>query len=897
MPTDTGRPSPEALLKAARKEGRGRLKIFLGMAPGVGKTYAMLRAAQRAREQGTDVCVGLIETHGRAETEAQLAGLELLPRARYEHRGRGLEELDVQAILKRRPKLVLVDEFAHSTVPGAPHPKRYQDVEDLLDAGIDVWTTLNVQHLESLNDIVARITGVQVRETVPDAMLDGADEIELIDLPPEDLIQRLKEGKVYVPEQARLALNQFFGRGALTALRELALRAAAEQIDAQMLEYKQRHAVADSWPTRERMLVCVNETDISQQVIRAARRIADHRRLPWVAVHIETPRALNLSDQDKDRIARNLRLAERLGAETLTLPGNDLVEELVAVARSRNASQIVVGRPQPRRLRWPWQRSIAAELIRRAAPLEITVVTWAGTGKTESPKIDLSAIAHSDWTSYAWAAGVSALATSIAWLVETWLPLTSLGVVFLVAVLGVSVRLGLWPAVFASLLCATLFNFLFTEPRYTLTIQDADDLAVLTALLLTSLVVGNVGGRMRKQLDALKASTRQAREVSDYGHHLAAAAELREVVRATVDHCAATLSSQTVVMRPAVGEQGLIVLAGSNNQRPLEPIDHAAARWALEHDEAAGFSTDTLPGSGWLFLPLTTARGRLGVLGAQLSGVGRQPDPDERRILDAIADLAAVAIERTELVADLERSRVLTESEQLRAALLSSVSHDLRTPLVSVLGAAESLASGSDRLSAGARRELAESILDEAERLNRFVQNLLDMTRLSYGKLEPRLDWCDLGDLIASLRKRLARVLAGRALSISLAPDLPLLRADPVLLEQVLVNLVDNAVKYSPPGSAVRIEASLAGREVLIRVIDHGGGIAEADREQIFDMFFRVRAGDGRSAGTGLGLAICRGLMQAHGGSVRAVAGPRGLGTCIELRLPQQAAQVATSAA
>jgi two-component system sensor histidine kinase KdpD len=891
--SDASRPSPEQLLKDARRAGRGRLKVFLGAAPGVGKTYAMLRAAQRAKADGVDVCVGLIETHGRAETEAQLAGLEHLPRARIEYRGRWLEELDVDGILKRRPGLVLVDEFAHSNVPGSNHPKRYQDVEDLLSAGLDVWTTLNVQHLDSLNDVVARVTGVAVRETIPDEVLDGADEIELIDLPPEELIRRLKDGKVYVPEQARQALNQFFGRGALTALRELALRAAAEHIDAEMLEFKARHAVSQTWPTRERLLVCVNEQDITQTVIRTARRIAEHRRIPWIAVHIETPRALSLSDAAKTRVEQNLRLAQRLGAETLSAPGTDLIATLLELARARNATQIVVGRPQPHAWRWPWAKSVATELIRRAAPIDVTVVTWVGTAQPSAarwPALTLPKL--QPWRSYVAAAALSVVAALVALVLDRFVGLLSLGVVFLLAVLLVAVRRGLGPALFASVLCSALYNFLFTEPKFTLLVHDPDDFAALLSFFVAALLAGNVGGRLRQQLEATKQSAREALELSEFSQRLAAAAEIREVVQATVNHLRAMLDTEAVIMRPDA-EGTLIVEGGSNNQRPLQAVDHAAAKWAYDHDEAAGCSTDTLPASGWRFLSLVTARGRIGVVGAHFAGRGRDPDARERGRFDAVADLAAIAIERTQLASDLEQSRVLVESEQLRAALLSSLSHDLRTPLVSVLGAAESLLSEGERLEAPARSELAASILDEAERLNRFVQNLLDMTRLSYGALRPKLDWCEVRDLLAGARKRLTRVLDGRPVSFEVPADFPLLRVDAVLMEQVLVNLLDNAAKYSPAGAPISVECDAVGQQLSICIRDRGSGIAPADRERVFDMFYRARAGDSRTAGTGLGLAICRGLLQAHGGSIRALANPDGVGSCLEILLPRIEAETA----
>lgn len=886
MTTVGARPSPEQLLKDARRAGRGRLKVFLGAAPGVGKTYAMLRAAHRAKADGVDVSVGLIETHGRPETEAQLAGLERLPRASVEHRGRSFDELDVAGILKRRPQLVLVDEFAHSNITGASHPKRHQDVDDLLDAGLDVWTTLNVQHLDSLNDVVARITGVAVRETIPNEVLDAADEIELIDLSPEDLIRRLKEGRVYVPDQARHALTQFFGHGSLTALRELALRTAAEHIDAQLLEFKSRHAVAEPWPTRERMLVCVNEQDISQTVIRAARRLAEHRRIPWIAVHVQTPRALAMPDVMQDRVERNLRLAQRLGADTLSVPGTDLVATLVELARTRNASQIVVGRPQSRRLRWPWTRSIANELIRRAAPLEITVVTWTpAESPSSASRQQAFTLPTPRWQPYASTVLVCIAAALIAAVLDRFVGLLSLGVVFLLAVLLIAVRLGLWPSLLASALSSMLYNFLFTEPRFTLVVHDPDDFAAVASFFVAALLAGNLGGRLRQQLDALKLSTRRAHEQAEFSARLTGAAQKADVVRATVEHLANVLGVEAVAMQPGP-ETRLIVLPGSSNTRPLSDVAQAAARWSWEHEEAAGAGTDTLPASPWRFMPLGTARGKLAVLGLHSAQLERETGAADLRLLQSVCDLSALALERTQLAADLETSRVATETEGLRAALLSSVSHDLRTPLVSVLGAAETLTHEDATLTPATRRELAAHILDEAERLNRFVQNLLDMTRLSYGKLAPRLDACDVHELLAGARRRVERQLGTRALRLDVAPELPLLRVDALLIEQVLVNLLDNALKYSPADAPVRVECRREDDGVLIAVSDRGPGIPEADREKVFDMFFRVKLGDTRAAGTGLGLAICRGILAAHGGSIRVNTPHDGIGTRMEVRLP-----------
>lgn len=887
------RPSPEALLQQAARESRGRLKLFLGAAPGVGKTYAMLRAAHRRKAEGAEVCVGLIETHGRVDTEAQLQGLEVLPRRTLAHRDREFTELDVDAILQRRPQLVLVDEFAHSNIPGSCHPQRHQDIDDLLDAGIDVYSTLNVQHIESLNDVVARITGVEVRETVPNAALASADEIELIDLPPEDLIQRLKEGKVYVPEQARQALHQFFGRGALTALRQLAMRVAAERVDAQLMQYKQTHGLGEVWPTRERILVCVNDTDISQVVIRAARRIAENRRIPWLAVHVETPRSRRQPVAVKERIARNLRLAERLGAQSQRLLGDDLVATLLACAKRENASQIMVGRPLASRLRWPWSRSVAGALVRGAAPLEVTVVTWTPpAGRSSRREVRLSPVMPRSWSSLKpYAAGVliGAVITAVLTYAPVLLPVSAAPMLYLLGVVIVAARLGFWPAVFSALLYFLLFNFFFSPPLYTLTVANFSDVQSLLTFLVVALITGRLGGQLREQLEEQRASHRRAAAIAAFGARLAGATEQREVVSAVAEQLRQELAPETVLMLPDAGGR-LLVQAGSTERKPLGASDQAAARWAFDKGQTSGWNTDTLPAAQWLFLPLSSGSGTLGVLGIRRGEAGESFTDVERRALEAAADLTVIALERTRLVTQLETSRVAVETEQLRAALLSSVSHDLRTPLVSVLGAAGALLERQHTLAPADRDTLLETIVEEAERLDRFVQNLLDMTRLSYGGLQLRRDWCDLRELIGQVRHRLARNLQSRPIELSLPPRLPLLRVDAVLIEQVLVNVFDNATKYSPPDSPITVAASVAYGRLRLLISDRGDGIALGEREAVFNMFHRARSGDTRVAGTGLGLLICRGFVEAHGGRIVALDGAGGPGESpgctIEISLP-----------
>jgi two-component system sensor histidine kinase KdpD len=897
MPQESLRPSPEALLAEARKEGRGRLKIFLGAAPGVGKTYAMLEAAQLRKREGVDVAIGLLETHGRRDTEALMAGLEVLPRTQIDYRGRKFPELDVDGILRRRPQLVLVDEYAHSNVPGTRHLKRHEDIAELLAAGINVYSTLNIQHLESLNDIVERISGVRVRETIPDQALDAADEIELVDLPTEDLLQRLKEGKVYIPETARQAMAQFFSRGNLTALRELAMRTAAERVDAQVLDYMKTHAVTGPWPTRERIMVCVSEAGIGQRVIRAARNMAETRRIPWIAVHVETDRTRRLPEDSKDRIARNLQLAERLGGEAVTISGTNLVGDLLAYAASRNITHIVVGRPLALGLPSLLRPSVADQLIRRGEKFEITVVNWTEEEAEESGAAERPQPAFPNPRDLLTAALVAVIAAAASFVLERWLPAPWLSLVFLTGVLVVAVRIGLWPSLLTALLSFGLLNFFFTEPIHTFSIGSNTDLAALVFFLLVAMLAGNEGARMRSHVLALRESARRMSELYEFNRKLATAVGINEATAAVAQHIFGVSGSEVVVMLPdAYGK--LLVKPGSTEKRPLGDIDRAAAVWAFEHRSPSGWATDTLPAAAWMFLPLGTPRGALGVLGIRRVKEQQTLPAGQMRVFNTIADQAALAIERIHLAGDIEQARLLTETEQLRSALLSSVSHDLRTPLVSIMGSASTLSQMGDKLDAAQKQALLETLLAEAERLNRFVQNLLDMTRLGYGALKAKPDWCDLRDIVGEARQRLKNVLAGHELLLDIR--VPLVYADPVLMEQVLVNLLDNAAKYSPAGATIRIEARLEENEVVMGIVDEGPGIPAEDREKVFDMFYRVKAGDSQTAGTGLGLSICRGLLEAQGGSIKIAAGNNGRGTRVELRMPHReraAASVASRGA
>lgn len=874
------RPSPDALLAEAAQEGRGRLKIFLGAAPGVGKTFAMLEAAHERVREGVDVAVGLVETHGRRETEALLGGLEVLPRRAVSYRERSFEEMDLDALLARKPGLALVDELAHANVPGSRHLKRWQDVEELLAAGIDVYTTVNIQHIEGLNDVVEQITGVRVRETVPDAILAAAAEIELIDLPPEDLIKRLNEGKVYLPEQARRAVHHFFSPGTLTALREMALRHAAERVDRQMVDFMRAHAIAGPWPARERVLVCVDERADALRLVRVAKRAAERRGAALIAATVETPKSYALSDADKDRIDAAMRLAARLGGETAILEGDDVVAAVLGFARERNVTQIVVGRARPGR--WGLGKAVTDRLIAAAGQINVLVV---GGGADKPLSRTAPARPQEGWLGYGLAVAAVAAATLVGVAVDrAGLPIANISVAYLMAVLLAAMRAGRKPAIAGSLASFFAFNFFFTEPRYSFAITDTQNILTVVLFLAAAVIVSNMAARLRAQMETSRESARRTHNLYEFGRKITAAATEDDVLWAVVHHVAATIGGKSLVLTPE-DDGALAIVAGYPPEDRLDDKSAAAADWAWAQGKIAGRGSETLPAADWLFLPLATGRGRIGVLGVQMTDRADAPSAAQLRLLETLADQAAVAIERTALVTDMEAAKVATERERLRAALLSSLSHDLRTPLVSILGAATSLVSYDAVLDSANRRELAQTIQDEAERLNRFVQNLLDMTRLGAGALEPKTDWADLADIVRAAVDRARRIARRHTLKVEIAADMPLIRVDAVLIEQVVFNLVDNACKYAPPGTVVKIWAKPADGDVVLEVIDQGPGIPPEDREKVFEMFYRVRQTDSQS-GTGLGLAICRGIVEAHGGSIRVDEGIHGVGAAIVVRLP-----------
>ncbi|WP_374651770.1 DUF4118 domain-containing protein [Dongia sp.] len=889
-PDPIGRPSADALLESAQREQQGRLKIFLGAAPGVGKTYEMLLSGKKRRQEGIDVVIGVVETHGRAETEALLEGLEVIPRKLIHYRDHELPEMDIDAILARRPQLVLVDELAHTNAEGSRHTKRYQDVEELLSHGIDVYSTLNIQHLESLNDVVAQITHVRVRETLPDRIVDRADEVELIDLTPKDLIQRLKEGKVYMRDAADRALQHYFAEGNLTALRELALRRTAQRVDDQMLNYMQAHAIAGPWAAGERVLVCVNEHPGSFGLVRYAKRAADRMQARWSAIHVETTRYHHLSEKERDRVDEALRLAERLGGDAVTLPGNSIAADLIDYARANNITQIIIGKSN--RSRWFefLHGSVVRDLVRASGNIGIHVVAGAqiredsGDGRLAeaNPAFSLAPFVGSTVT-----VGLALLA-SLA--IDRFIDLPNISMMFLAAVLFSAVQYGLWPSLFASILSTLAYNYFFLEPIHTFTVADPSNVIALFFFLMVAILTSNLTAKVRAEARASRQRATSTAALYNFSRKVAAIGEMDDLLWAVAHQIALMLRVHVILLLPddKDGENGdITVRIGYPPDDELNAADLAAARWAWDHGKPAGRGAETLPGARRLFLPLATERGKVGVMGLDREEGGPMFTPEQKRLLDALCDQAAVAIERIRLMQDIDKARVMSETEQLRTALLTSISHDFRTPLASIIGSISSLRSLWPKFPDETREELLRTAQEEAERLNRFIGNILDMTRLEAGALAPSTQPTEIGEVVAGVLIQSKAMLSQHRVTTEIRPALPLLGIDPTLTGQIVLNLLDNAAKYAPPGSEIHIAAEATPDAVIVSVKDQGPGIPAADLENIFDRFFRVGGTDRRRAGTGLGLAICRGFAQSMGASIRAANRTDGQGAVFSLTFPR----------
>ncbi|OAT82333.1 sensor histidine kinase [Desulfotomaculum copahuensis] len=880
------RVDPEALLASLDREDRGKLTVFLGAAAGVGKTYAMLEAARDRLAEGVDVVAGWVETHGRAETEALLKGLTVVPPRHVVYKDKEFQEMDLDALLARRPTLALVDELAHTNIPGSRHVRRYQDVEELLAAGINVYTTLNIQHLESVNDVVAQVTGVQVRETVPDRVLESA-RVQVVDIPPEELVQRLKEGKVYVPGQAREALKKFFRPGNINALRELALRYAARRVDRQKEAYMRLHGIAGPWPSGERVMVCVSPSPFSARLIRIARRMAESFQAEWLAVYVETPRRFPAGEAARDRLAKNLRLAEELGAEIVNISGSDVAEELLELAQKHNVSQIVIGKPLHSKF-WEWTHgSVVDRVIRHSRGISIHVIPGQpepGHGRGPAPRRKGGNF-NFPVTPYLMVMAMVIAVVLLAVPLKPFLGLINIAMIFLLPVLFSAVKWGRPPAIAAAALAIITFDFFLVPPVLSFSVADIRYIFSFVIFLLVALFTGTLSTRLRQQVES--ARTREVRTAALYSlsRDIAAVAELAPVLDSIVKKVSAAVDSEVVLLLPA--EDGKLELragAAAGGESSLDESELAVADWSFRRGQRAGRGTDTLNGAARLYLPLRTEQGVHGVLGIRPAGPERHLPPEQVRLLEAFAGLAAVAVNRVQLTERAKEARVLAESERLRTALFNSLSHDLRTPLASIIGAVTGLLDADGVYGPEARRDLLQTIRQGAMRMNRFVSNLLDMARLESGLLSLNREWCDIQDIIGVAVGRLDEALRNRPLKIDIQPGLPLVRADFVLIEQVLVNLLDNALKYSSPGSEITISVSQQSRQLAVAVADRGPAVPEGDLERIFDKFYRLRS-PRQVSGTGLGLAICRGIIEAHGGRIWAANIPAG-GVMITFVLP-----------
>jgi two-component system sensor histidine kinase KdpD len=867
--TSDGRPDPDQLLARVQEEeakaARGKLKIFFGASAGVGKTYAMLGAARRQKELGTDVVIGVVETHGRKETEALITGLERLPLCEIPYRGSVLKEFDLDAALARRPALILMDELAHSNVAGSRHPKRWQDIHDLLAAGIDVYSTVNVQHLETLNDVVSGIAGIRVWETVPDRIFDEADEVVLVDLPPDDLLQRLKEGKVYLPQQAERAIRNFFRKGNLIALRELALRRTADRVDDEMLAYRRETSVATVWQTRDALLVCIGSGTGAERLVRTGARLAGRLEAPWHAVHVHTH--TSEPEVERQRIVRALELSASLGAETATLVADDPVTALVDYAREQNLSRLLVGRDHPRPWR-PWYRSMADRIGQAAPDLDVIQVARNEDARAaRSPST--AAPAPGNWLAYLKAAAICAVATGLATPLAGVIELTNIAMLFLLAVLIVAMRLGRGPAVASSFLAVAAFDFFFVAPRFSFAVSDAQYLMTFAVMLSVALITGQLTARYKQHADVATQREARARALYEMARDLSAALLPMQIAEACDRFLSVEFGAQAALLLTDAGDHLQVETVSAKGRSGSPPIvDEGVARWAFDHGEAAGLSTDTLPGSPLLYLPLKAPMRTRGVLAIAPRDPLRVQGPEARRQLDTFASLVAIAVERMHYVEVAQSTLLQMESESLRNSLLAAISHDLRTPLSVLVGLAESIRLTQPPPTDDQAR-LAGTLKEEALRMSVKVNKLLDMARLQAGKIQLNRQWQPLEEIVGSALMATAAPLAAHSVSAVLPDDLPLIEIDAVLIERVLCNLLENAAKFTPAGTHISISAAVRGSEVDVWVDDSGPGFPKGREEAIFEKFERG-ARESATPGVGLGLAICRAIVAAHGGSIHA---------------------------
>lgn len=887
----TDRPNPDELLEKISKEAKGKLTVFLGAAAGVGKTFNMLEAAHDKLQEGTNVVIGWVETHGRAETEKLVEGLPCIaPKLMY-YRERELKEMDIDAILREKPELVLVDELAHTNIPGSRHVRRYQDVEEIINAGINVYTTLNIQHIDSLNDVVAQITGVIVRETVPDYIVEQADNLRLIDIPPEDLIKRLKEGKVYVPGQAAQALKKFFRPGNINALRELALRFTASRVDQDMTQYMRSNRIAGPWPAAGRVMVCVSASPFSAQLIRAAKRLSEGLHADFLALHVETSRRrFPVSDKERDRIARNIRLAEELGGKTLTVVADNLVQEILDAARNHNVTSIVVGKPRHSRLWELIHGSLVDKIIRHSAGINVYVIQ-GNAEKEQGPTVKTAApdISKLNWLHTVGGLAMTAAVTAVSCLFKPQLELVNIALLYLLPVLLTALWWGRWSSYLTALAGVLAFDYLFVPPILNFTVYDIRYLWSFIIFIVVSFIIGGRTEKLRQEAKSARQREKSVRALYEFSRQIAAVTDLNYIAQELARHSGDTIGRETVVLIPS--EQGKLTVLGTyvpnavfagNNKETLPETEYAVAAWSFEHGQVAGRSTETLPGAQFLFVPLVSGEQIGGVLGISIGD--QKITSEEKRLIDAWAGLAAIAVERVTLAKAARQAELLAESDKIRTILFNSISHELRTPLSAITGAASTLLDKSIEYSRDLQRELLETIQDGATRMERVVANLLDTARLESGMLSLKIDWCDIEDIVGIALRRLGDLTKKHPMEIQLPPDLPLIRADCVLLEQVLLNLLDNAMKYSPAGRKIRVTASAVGATLKVNIYDNGPGIPEDDLDHIFEKFYRAKQ-PVTVSGTGLGLSICKSIIEAHSGRIWAENAPDG-GAKISFVLP-----------
>lgn len=865
---------PDAILSAHKMRSgvvRGRLKIYLGMSAGVGKTYAMLSDAHEDAERGVEVVIGCIETHGRRETEALLKDLEQIPLKTIDHRGVAISEFDLDAALTRAPEVILVDELAHTNAPGSRHAKRWQDIQELLDAGISVRTAVNIQHAESLRDVVAQVTGVFVSETVPDAFLESADEIELVDIPPEQLHQRLAEGKVYIPEKIEQAMQGFFKRSNLLALRELALRLTAERVDDEMRRTRTLEQTHQTWHARSRVLVCLAANRMALRVVRAGRRLATSLHADFLAATVDSPRQ---SSRDRTRTDEAIALAEKLGAQTTTLAGEDIVAEVLRFAREQNVTTIIVGKPIKPRWRELMFGSVVDSLIRQSGDIDVLVVT--GEDERSGPLIVRAQRERGHWVGYAEATIVPLIVTGIGLAVRPYLDLANIIMIYLLGVALVSARRGRKESVLASILSVLAFDITFVPPELTLAVHDAQYIITFAVMLMVALMISGLTQRIKAQTQAVAQRERNTAALYELSRRLSEATTRIDMATAAAEELSKIVEGDVLVFE-GDGASLAVISASPKTEMPNDR-EAAVARWVLDNGKPAGRDTDTLSAASRIYLPVPATRGCVAVIGISptISGLSSH----QRHLADAVASQLGSAIERSLLAAESQASSIAAEAEQLRNTLLSSVSHDLRTPLAVISGAAGQL-QASSHIEDPNDRELVTAIADESSRLERQVRDLLDMARLESGSLELRLGWESLEELIGSALNRTDALLQGRKVDVRLPDTLPLVRVDAALLEQVLVNLLENTIRHTPPATTVMISAQRSGGQLEICYENDGPEFAAGEEELIFTKF---RSG----SGSGLGLAICRAIIEAHGGKMTAENRQKS-GVRFIIRIPQLA--------